>query len=77
MEERRAETWLELQELLFADSWNDDLGLFRSSFAYRGSSDASADLSSGLVRLGAITCVAVAPLGNNTVSETLQSSSTV
>jgi FRG domain-containing protein len=43
---------VELQELLFADTWNDDLGLFRSSFAYRGSSDAATDLSSGLVRLG-------------------------
>jgi FRG domain-containing protein len=52
MNERRAESWLELQELLFADSWNDELGLFRSSYAYRGSSSASADLSSGLVRLG-------------------------
>ena len=28
------------------------LGLFRSSFAYRGSADAAADLRSGLVRLG-------------------------
>ena len=52
MQERRAESWLELQELLFADSWNDELGLFRSSFAYRGGSDAAAGLSSGLVRLG-------------------------
>jgi hypothetical protein len=50
--ERRAESWLELQELLFAESWNDELGLFRSSFAYRGGSDAAAGLSSGLVRLG-------------------------
>ena len=52
MNERRAESWLELQELLFADSWNDELGLFRSSYAYRGGSSASDDLSSGLVRLG-------------------------
>jgi FRG domain-containing protein len=52
MEERRAETWLELQELLFAGTWNDNLQLYRSSFAYRGSSDSAADLSSGLVRLG-------------------------
>ena len=52
MQERRAGSWLELQELLFAESWNDELGLFRSSFAYRGSSDAAADLRSGLVRLG-------------------------
>ncbi|HET7568287.1 MAG TPA: FRG domain-containing protein [Gaiellaceae bacterium] len=50
--EHRAESWLELQELLFADTWNDELGLFRSSFAYRGCSDAAADLTSGLRRLG-------------------------
>jgi hypothetical protein len=48
----RAESWLELQELLFADTWNDELGLFRSSFAYRGCSNADSDLTSGLRRLG-------------------------
>jgi hypothetical protein len=52
MRELVAETWTQLQELLFADAWNDRLGLFRSSFAYRGHSDASVDLSSGLLRLG-------------------------
>jgi FRG domain len=52
MQERTIESWLELHDLLFADSWNDDLGLFRSRFAYRGCSDARADLSSGLDRLG-------------------------
>jgi hypothetical protein len=52
MNEHRVESWTELQELLFEDSWNDELGLFRSSHAYRGSSDAAADLRSGLVRIG-------------------------
>jgi hypothetical protein len=52
MHEHTAESWLELHELLFADTWNEDLRLFRSSFAYRGCSDAGADLSSGLDRLG-------------------------
>jgi FRG domain-containing protein len=52
MEERRPESWLELHELLFADTWNDELRLFRSSYAYRGCSDAASDLTSGLVRLG-------------------------
>ncbi len=52
MDERRPESWLELQELLFAETWNEDLRLFRSSFAYRGCSDAAADLRSGLARLG-------------------------
>ncbi|MDX6468916.1 MAG: hypothetical protein QOF75_719, partial [Gaiellaceae bacterium] len=52
MHERRVESWMELQELLFEDSWNDELGLFRSGHAYRGGSDAGAELRSGLVRLG-------------------------
>ncbi len=52
MDERRAGSWLELQELLFAETWNEPLGLFRSGFAYRGCSDATAPLSSGLARLG-------------------------
>ena len=52
MNEHRIESWPELHELLFADMWNDQLGLFRSSHAYRGASDARAQLRSGLVRLG-------------------------
>ena len=51
------ESWLELQELLFADAWNEQLGLFRSSFAYRGGPDAGDDLRSGLVRLGGDTAL--------------------
>jgi FRG domain-containing protein len=52
MHERTVDSWLELHELLFTDTWNDELRLFRSSYAYRGCSDARADLSSGLDRLG-------------------------
>ena len=52
MDEHRAESWLELQELLFADTWNDALGLFRSSFAYRGCSRVDVPLTSTLARLG-------------------------
>ena len=52
MQERTIENWLELHDLLFADSWNDDLALFRSRFAYRGNADADTGLESGLVRLG-------------------------
>lgn len=52
MDEHRAASWLELQELLFADAWDDRLGLFRSSYAYRGCADADDDLASGLQRLG-------------------------
>jgi hypothetical protein len=49
--EHRVESWQELHELLFDDMWNDQLGLFRSNFAYRGIADAAAGLDSGLVRL--------------------------
>jgi hypothetical protein len=34
--EHRVSNWLELQELLFSDAWNERLRLFRSSYAYRG-----------------------------------------
>jgi hypothetical protein len=52
MEELRVETWLELQEQLFADTWNEELGMYRSDFAYRGRRDARDDLATTLVRLG-------------------------
>jgi hypothetical protein len=52
MDEHRAESWLELHELLFADAWDEGLGLFRSSYAYRGCEEAGDDLASGLLRLG-------------------------
>jgi hypothetical protein len=52
MEEHVAGSWLELHELLFADSWNEELGVFRSNYAYRGSSNAAATLTSSLARLG-------------------------
>jgi hypothetical protein len=50
--EHRVESWQELQALLFEGMWNDDLGLFRSSHAYRGNAVAADSLTSGLVRLG-------------------------
>jgi hypothetical protein len=52
MNELRAESWIELHELLFADTWNEALGLHRSDFAYRGRCSATDDLSTSLVRLG-------------------------
>jgi len=45
--------WSELQEQLFADSWDEELGLHRSSFAFRGRTRADGDLSTSLARLGA------------------------
>src|SRR5918995_405796 len=52
MEEIRAGSWLDLHELLFADSWNEELGLHRSDYAFRGRWDAAADLGTSLKRLG-------------------------
>lgn len=52
MEEIRVESWLELQERLFAGSWHEPLGRFRSPWAFRGNNDSRADLSTGLLRLG-------------------------
>lgn len=45
------QSWSELQEALFADSWNDDLQRFRSHHAFRGLSDASYTLETSLMRL--------------------------
>lgn len=52
MEEIRADSWLTLQELLFADSWREPLGRFRSDFAFRGGRDAGERLVPTLARLG-------------------------
>jgi hypothetical protein len=52
VEEQRVETWAELHDLLYENSWNEDLRVFRSSHAFRGVSHASADLRSALTRLG-------------------------
>src|SRR4051812_23547825 len=52
MEDIRVKTWIELQERLFADSWNEQLGLHRSDYAFRGRWDADDDLGTSLSRLG-------------------------
>jgi hypothetical protein len=52
MEEIRADTWRELHELLYEGSWNERLGRFRSSLAFRGRGDAGEDLHTSLMRLG-------------------------
>ena len=48
----RPESWLELHEALFEDSWQESLRRFRSDFAYRGQPDAAAGLVTSLSRLG-------------------------
>jgi hypothetical protein len=45
-------SWDELQAALFADSWNEELGRFRSRFAFRGLSDVDYRLETTLIRLG-------------------------
>lgn len=52
MNEVRVESWAELQEALFDESWNPDLQRFRSQYAFRGLSDARNGLSMSLKRLG-------------------------
>jgi hypothetical protein len=48
--ERRAESWNELQDLLFVGSWSPQLGRHGSNFAYRGLSDAAYPLTTSIQR---------------------------
>jgi hypothetical protein len=50
--EQRVDSWLALQEALFAGSWNAQLGRFRPTLAYRGMADARDDLATSLNRRG-------------------------
>lgn len=52
MNEIRIDSWNQLQDELFEDSWNDEIGRFRSRYAFRGLSDASYRLETTLMRLG-------------------------
>jgi hypothetical protein len=52
MNEVRVSSWAELQERLYAGSWQESLKRFRSTYAYRGMSDARARLGTSLSRLG-------------------------
>ena len=51
MDEIRVESWAELQEQLFVGSWNEQLGLHRSNYAFRGRWDAADDLTTSLAQL--------------------------
>src|SRR5436309_899574 len=48
----RATSWAELTALLYSGSWNEEIGRFRSNFAFRGMNDASHTLCTSLQRLG-------------------------
>jgi len=52
MNEIKIQSWAELQEGLFQDSWNEGLGRFRSDYAFRGIDDASYPLETSITRLG-------------------------
>jgi hypothetical protein len=52
LNEIRVNSWAQLQEELFADAWNAELGRFRSRYAFRGLSDAGYRLETTLIRLG-------------------------
>jgi hypothetical protein len=52
MEELRAESWMHLHQLLFADSWHEPLGRHRSDFVYRGEASTEGNLMTSLQRLG-------------------------
>jgi hypothetical protein len=52
MDDVRAESWTQLQELLYEGSWQAPLGRHRSNVVFRGLDDAADDLSTSLARLG-------------------------
>lgn len=52
MNEVTIQSWNELQETLFADSYNKEIGRFRSQYVFRGLSDADFRLQTALQRLG-------------------------
>src|SRR5687767_1902225 len=45
-------SWGELHERLYEGSWQEPLGRFRSTVAFRGVGDAASDLSTSVSRLG-------------------------
>jgi hypothetical protein len=52
VQEVRVESWTELHERLFEESWQERLGRFRSNLAFRGRARASEGLETSLLRLG-------------------------
>jgi hypothetical protein len=50
--EVRVRSWSELNDALYAGSWQPGLGRFRSPLAFRGSPDARLPVRSGITRLG-------------------------
>jgi len=48
----RVHSWAELNEEIFKGAWQEDIGRYRSPYAYRGVPDTTHDLKTSLVRLG-------------------------
>jgi hypothetical protein len=46
------QSWAELMDQMYRESWDVELGRHRSPYVFRGICDARADLSTGLMRLG-------------------------
>lgn len=51
MEDIRVTSWNELNDVLYVNSWREDLRRFRSPYAFRGLHDATYDLKTSLMRL--------------------------
>jgi hypothetical protein len=49
--EKYIQSWTQLQEELFSDSFDNDIRRFRSNYVFRGVTKASYDLSSSLIRI--------------------------
>lgn len=47
----RVNNWLELQKLLFENSWDENIQRYRSPYAFRGLSDKDYNLKTSLIRL--------------------------
>lgn len=52
IKEQTAQSWPELVELVYADSWDAGINRYRSPFAFRGVADSTWDLATSLIRLG-------------------------
>jgi hypothetical protein len=52
VEEIRVSSWIELNEQLFQNAWNESIGRFRASYAFRGMPDVQFNLLTSLQTLG-------------------------
>ena len=52
MADIQVSTWTELNDILFAETWDPVIKRFRSNFAYRGMNRSAYKISNGLSRLG-------------------------